>query len=75
MSSSGRPVATPHAGRAGRLRGASSVTAAPLQIQPTQQQIVPPDLLPLRDLLVGINDLVAQLTSLVPELPIPSLPV
>ena len=55
--------------------GVGMANAAPLQIQPTQQQIVPPDLLPLKDLLVGINDLVAQLTSLVPELPIPSLPV
>jgi hypothetical protein len=55
--------------------GVGLANGAPLQIQPAQQQVVPPDLLPLKDLLVGINDLVAQLTGLVPEPPIPSLPV
>jgi hypothetical protein len=47
--------------------------AAPLQIQPTQQPVVPPDVVPLKDVMVGINDLVAQVTGLVPEAP--ALPV
>jgi hypothetical protein len=56
--------------------GVGMANAAPLQVQPTQPpSAVPPDVLPLKDLMVGVNDMVAQLTSLVPELPIPSLPV
>jgi hypothetical protein len=55
--------------------GIGMANAAPLQIQPTQGPIVPPDPLPVGDVMVGFNDLVAQLTGLVPELPIPALPV
>jgi hypothetical protein len=53
--------------------GVGMANAAPLQIQPTQQPVVPPDVVPLKDVMVGFNDLVAQLTGLVPEAP--ALPV
>jgi hypothetical protein len=53
--------------------GVGMANATPLQIQPTQQPVVPPDVVPLKDVMVGINDLVAQVTGLVPEAP--ALPV
>ena len=55
--------------------GIGMANAAPLQIQPTQGPIVPPDPLPVGDVMKGFNELVAQLTGLAPELPIPALPV
>ena len=38
--------------------GIGMANAAPLQIQPTQGPIVPPDPLPVGDVMVGFNDLV-----------------
>jgi hypothetical protein len=54
--------------------GVGMANAAPLQIQPTQQ-VLPPDFNPIRDLFLGINDTAAQVTGLVPEAPIPALPI
>jgi hypothetical protein len=54
--------------------GVGMANAAPLQIQPTQQ-VLPPDFNPIRDLFLGVNDLGAQVTGLVPEAPIPALPI